>query len=403
MLAVITGASACASRGSGADLVPPSPAAIDAAAPARGTTSNADPRLGEVPLPCADGWEARLVLENGDVGIWTVEAFDVFRQYAVPEVVGLDDLGRCHVVVSYSGKWTPNTRVHDGKWLGGLAHGDVDPRVPGTELYTGGQSGNLYQLVAYPHGALDARLIAHLPGRELHTIVAGELDPSNATPELLVFTHPGELYRVAPTGGDGRFETELLCELPGRVRDAVVLQGKDGGTPEIATVSRDGVLAILRLEEGRVVRKEVHREPMGMGRIALRRGGEDPLVLYVTLDDGRVQRHERRGDSWTTETIHAGAQGARGVVSGRFTADPDEETIAVFGYSAEVELLSRRAGGPWRAKTIFEDRDRGHWLAVAELDGRNATDEILGSGYGGRIFLLARPPGFGVDEEGELP
>ena len=362
-------------------------------------TSVPDPSEGEVPLPCAPGWQARLVLDNESVGVWTVRALPVFEQYAVPEIVGLDDLGRCHVLVSYSGKWTDRPRIHDGRWLGGLAHADVDPRVPGRELYTGGQSGNLYQLVAHPHGALDGRLIAHLPGHEIHTILAGELDGQNESRELLVFTRPGALYRVTPTGVHGTFETERLCELPGRVRDAVVLPSEGTLPPRIATVSRDGALRVLWLEGGRPRSREVHGEPMGMGRLALRRDtGSDPLVLYTTLDDGRVLRFERSGGAWSKETIHAGPQGLRGIVSGRFHADPAVESVAVFGYSAEVQLLTRSDDGTWSAETIFTDQDRGHWLAVSELDGRNATDEIVGAGYGGRIFLLSRPPG-----HGELP
>ena len=58
-------------------------------------------------------------------------------------------------------------------------------------------------------------------------------------------------------------------------------------------------------------------------------------------------------------------------------------------------MLSRKGGEPWKVETLFEDRDKGHSLAVAELDGRNATEELLGSGYGGRIFMLSRPVGYG--------
>ena len=360
-----------------------------------GGVSASDPSEGEVVLPCAEGWEARLILDNENVGVWTVRAFPVFEQYAVPEIVGADDLGRCHVLTSYSGKWTDRPRIHDGLWLGGLAHADADPRVAGSELYTGGKSGNLYQLTPYENGALDGRLIAHLPGQEVHTLVAGELDPSNDTPELLVFTRPGGLYRVTPSGPHGGFETERLCQLPGRVRDAVALP-PGNGPPRIATVSRDGELRVLWFEDGLAQHAVVHAEPMGMGRVALRRDtGTGPLVLYTTLDDGRVLRHEGSGASWSTEIIHLGPQGPRGIVSGRFHADPAIEAVAVFGYSAEVHLLSRSPGGSWEQETIFRDRDRGHWLAVSELDGRNATEEIVGAGYGGRIFLLSRPPGYG--------
>lgn len=215
--------------------------------------------MGEVPLPSQNGWNAFLVLDNAPTGIWTVEAFDVFAQHGLPEIVGLDDLGRAHICVSYSGKWTPTTVISDGKWLGGLAHGDVDARIAGAEIYTGSLQGNLYQIVAHPNGILDYRLIATLPGREIHTLVAGDVD------------------------------------------------------------------------------------------------------------------------------------------AGYFNEDHNVETVAIFGYSRKVELLTRTADG-WRAEPIFEDLDKGHWLAVAELDGRNNTHEIVASGYGARIVMLSRPPGYGRTE-----
>jgi hypothetical protein len=358
-----------------------------------------DPAKGEVTLPCeAEDWNASLIIDNGDTGIWTVDSFQVFEQYASPEVVGLDDRGRCHVLVSYSGKWTPLTRCGDGEWLGGLAHGDVDPRVPGAELYTGGRKGNVYQLLPYAHGALDCRLISHLPGLEVHTMIAGDLDPRSKGPELLAFTRPGHLYRIAPTGPNGTFETVLLEVLPGRVRDALLLPPEAGRPRQIATVTRAGVLALLSFDGDGPHWRTLHSSPMGMGRLALGpvRDGA-PTVLYSTLDDGRVLRHERiPDDDWSTETIYAGPQGLRGVAAGRFDADPTVETLAVFGYSREVKLLTRR-GARWETETLFRDREKGHWLAAAELDGRNGTQELIGSGYGGRIFLLKRPPGYGVD------
>ena len=361
-------------------------------------TSDADPSRGEVPLEsAADDWTAQLVLDNGTTGIWTVQAFQVFDQYASPEIVGLDDLGRCNVLVSYSGKWTPLRRLGDGQWLGGLAHGDVDPRFEGAELYTGGQQGNLYQVRAYPHGALDGRLIAHFDGREIHTLVAGELDPRSPGPEVLVFTRPGALYRVSPTGVNGEFESVLLEVLPGRVRDALVLPARLGHPAEIVTASRAGELARLTIDDGGTHWQSICKRDMGMGRIALRpaSAGSD-VVLYTSLDDGRVLRHQRsNADAWTSELIYAGPQGPRGLAAGQFDADPAVETIAVFGYGKEVQLLSLR-DGTWSVRTIFVDRDKGHWLATAELDGRNATSEIIGSGYGARIFMLSRPPGYGI-------
>jgi hypothetical protein len=120
-------------------------------------------------------------------------------------------------------------------------------------------------------------------------------------------------------------------------------------------------------------------------------------VIYATHDDGRILRFERDGATWHKETVYLGPQGPRGVAAGRFDADPNVETIAVFGYSRKVQLLSRRETG-WEVETLFVDRDKGHWLAAVELDGRNATHELVASGYGTRIVLLSRPPGYGRTE-----
>ncbi len=358
-----------------------------------------NPALAEVRLPSKPGWNATLVLDNQGVGIWTVEAFQVFPQTATPEIVGLDDLGRVQVCNGYSGKWTPMTVVGDGKWLGGLAHADIDARIAGAETYAGSQQGNLYQVVAWPHGILDYRLIAHLPGREIHTIVAGDLDAASPGPGLILFTRPGGVYHVTPTGPNGTFETRHLMGYDGRVRQALVLPHASHELPAIVTVSHNGRLERLRLTKDGPEWRTLYYDSVGLGRVALRPTvAGQPRVLYTTHDDGRVLRHQQRtDDAWATEVIYLGPQGPRGLVAGAFGDSAEIETIATFGYSKNVELLTRTTNG-WRVETLFEDRDKGHWLATAELDGRNNTREIITSGYSGRIVLLSRPPGFGRRE-----
>lgn len=359
---------------------------------------NADPTNGEAPLPASAGWHASLVIDNGGTGIWTVKSFQVFDHLGCPEVVGLDDRGRCHVLMSYSGRWTPITVLHDGKWLGGLTHGDIDPRVAGAEIYTGSQRGNIYQVRAHGQTLVDGHLIASIEGREIHTLVAGDLDPRSPGSEVIVFTRPGGLYRLAPTGKDGGFDLVKLMDLEGRIRDAVVLPARAGQTPRIACVSRTGKLELLQITEEGPRWSTVYAASMGMGRLALKPGrAEEPLVLYSTHDDGRILRHEEGAAGWSTQTIYLGPQGPRGIAVGRFDADPAVETVAIFGYSKKVELLTRTTDG-WRAETLFEDLDKGHWLCAGEIDGRNGTQELFTSGYSGRIVLLARPPGYGRAE-----
>ncbi|MBN2492063.1 MAG: hypothetical protein JXQ29_14545 [Planctomycetes bacterium] len=365
--------------------------------PAESQAKPAAPTGTDAALQVASDWHASVVHDAG-VGVWTVKALPVYDRFGCPEIVGLDDKGRCTVLIGYSGNWSAVETVHDGQWLGGIAHADLDLRRPGLELYTGGQRGRLYQIHQRPEGGFETRIAADFPGEEIHTLVGGALGPPGSRPVLLVFLGGGGAYgvraRPAPEGG---FEVAPLGRLPGRVRDAVVLEAEPGRAPWIATVSRAGEVALCRMAGQALERRVIAAEPMGFGRLARRppRDGA-PDVLYASRDDGVVVRLEREDDSrWKREIIYAGPQGPRGLVAGRFHADPAVEAVAVFGYSRKVQIVSHQPGGPWQVETVFTDADRGHWLAAAELDGRNDTDEILGAGYGGRIFLLARPPGYG--------
>lgn len=372
----------------------PAPTPAAAPVPEAAPAPKPDPTQVEVVLPGRNGWTGTLVYEN-DVGVWTVESWKIFPAFGAPEVVGLDDKGRLAIAYSYSGKWYKADLITDGKWLGGLEFMDLDPRVPGPEIYTGGEKGNLYQVVAHRPWVFSVQYLGSLPGGEIHTLVGGDILPDSPGNELVLFAQPRGLYLVTPRGEGREFDIRLVEDAAGRVRDAILLP-PDGGPPRIATASRDGSVRILRFPGGKPAWETVYERPQGFGRLALRKGPAGaPVVLYSTCDDGTVQRHEeRRGGGWTTETLYNGPQGPRGVVAGRFDADPEKETIAVYGYGKRVQLLVREPSG-WRAETIFEDRDKGHWMCTAELDGRNGTDEILISGFGSRVIQLARDPGYG--------
>ena len=356
-------------------------------------SQHANPAREEVPLAGKNGWKANLVLDAG-VGVWTVKSFQVQPRFGAPEIVGLDDEGKCTILRSYSGKWTPMQTVGDGRWLAPVAHADIDRDLPGKELYAAGQAGRVYQIWPRPTGGFDTRVVAEWPGDEVHTLVAGELDVKHPGHELYAFTLSGKFWRVGTKRGQA---PALIRDVGGRVRDAVVLPALEGESPWIATVSRAREVALYRTTAMHFEKRTILEEDMGFGRICSGSSPEGRQVLYVTRDDGLVLRLEEHAPAkWRREMIYAGPQGLRGLVTGRFHEDPKRECIAVFGYSKKVQLLTRLPGEPWEVTTIFEDIDKGHWLEVAELDGRNSTDEIICSGYSGRICLVYRPEGYGL-------
>lgn len=367
--------------------------------PCIGQDAKKSPIDEQVWLGQSNGWDAYLVFDNNEIGIWTVQALDLVEQFGSLEIIGLDDKGHAHILTEYSGRWNPRTVVNDGKWLGGLAHGDVDPRIRGKEIYVGSQQGNLYQIVVHENVILDYRLIGQIPGREIHTILANPFE----TNSLLVFTHPGGIYLFNADGADGKFTLAYEGEHDGRVRQAVLLPCPPGAEPVWATVSRNGRLDLLRWENDRPVWETVYRDQMGLGRIAISpQSKAGHWLLYATLDDGRIlQLESQDGTTWESKLIHAGDQGPRGIVVGRFTAeakDSGRDELAICGYNQRVQLL-RQIEGVWSAETIFEDIGKGHWLATAEIDGRNNTEELIVTGYSGRIVLLSRPVGYGLSDQ----
>ena len=348
------------------------------------------------PAPVAAGWTAQTI-HQADCGVWYLRVDQVVDAFRQPEVIAADDKGRFVVLSVYSGNWTAHDVVCDGLWLAPTPAADVDPRVPGRELYAGGRAGSVHQVTLRPQPfakfTLESREIGHAAGEEFHTVLAADLVPGEPD-ELWAFGIRGAVFALAAAGDAGAFAMRRIADVPGRVRDAIVVPGGDGRAPSVLAVARSGHLLRLAATGGGVAVTKVLREDCGLGRIAA--ALDLPNVCYVTRGDGLVLRLAfAGGGSVGRRPIFAGPQGLRGVAAGRFFAD-GREALAVYGYGAVVHLLSRGGDGAFVAETLWTGAQKGHWLTVGELDGRNGTDELLASGFDGQVVLLAREPGYGL-------
>jgi len=347
--------------------------------------------LPAVHLAAASGWTARQLMPRTEVAVTRVAVIDIFPDRPDPAIVALDELGRCWIIAREQDGWSARETVHDRGGLTALARGDIDPRTPGSETFMGGSAGNLYLFGSHPQGAFDARLIAQFPGVEIHTVLAGDLDPFSKGDELLVFTQPRGASRVRADGPHGTFTSEPVHGLDVGVRDALLLPFEVGQLPVFATASASGRVELSSLTPDGPERSILFDGASGVARLARApaRFGRGP-ILYSCLDDGRILRHQRRAEGeWITETLHAGAAGPLGLVAGNFDPDPTVESLAVFTADGAVSLLSRHADR-WSTRTIFEDLGSAAWLAAGELDGNNSTDELLACGAAGRVVLLSR-------------
>lgn len=348
------------------------------------------------PLPAGDGWRADRI-HHSDAGVWYLHVDDVVADYGQHDVIAADDKGRFLLLTVYSGQWTANSVVPDGLWLAPTRSVDVDPRAPGRELYAGGRGGSLHRVTLRPQPfakfTLESVEIGHRPGEEFHAVVAGDFAPT-AGDELLAFAITGAVFQLVPSGDGAAFTMPQVASVPGRVRDVVVVPGTSGEPATLLGVSRAGHLLRMQLHPGELRWTSVLQEDSGLGRIAAAKGR--PGVFYATRDDGAVVRIALAADGRVERSVvYAGGQGLRGVASGRFFAD-DREAFAVYGYDKAIHVVHRRGTEPWQAETVLTTTQKGHWLTVGELDGRNGTDELVASGFDGDVILVARPPGYAL-------
>jgi hypothetical protein len=403
-VAIVTGASAMAQESRPADQAAGRWACCSDAS----QLPAGDPATGEIPMPgAAPGWSAFHLYTSDTWRLHCIGAGRFTGYHGSPQVIVLDEKGRCVILQSDSGKWIPQVAVDDGRACSAWASGELDPAVAGEEIYVGSTGGNLYQVVHSGKKGWQSTLVATAEGASLSKLVIADLDPGRPGNEMLAFTNAGAVFDVVlPAAPGARFRFQPIGDLGSRVRDAVLLPGSSSRPPRVAAILQDGEVALVTRTTTGIDRQALCREPMSLARIARRSSRvvagsagapKDPEVLYVARVDGLILRFtEGDGGAWVREIIYAGPQGPRGLAAGRFDADPSTETVAVFGYSKKVQILSRRPGEPWRADTVYTDPGGGHWLAAAELDGRNSTDELVGGGFSHHVFMVGREPGYGL-------
>ncbi len=335
-------------------------------------------------------WTARTLWES-DATVWSLLVADLLPRVAGLEVVAMDDKGRGALLETRGDDRAAWWLTMDGLWLGAAAWGDVDPTRCGNELYLAGGRGNVYQVVPLVQGGFDCRAVWFVPD-EIHALLVDDVVPHHPGPDLLACTLQGKIFHLLPGAQNDLWRGELLHQETERVRNTVAFDFVPGlPGKEILYVSRAGRLGLLGWRGRELEERIIHQAGEGLARVALgaARAGEPPPV-YTAGDDGRIVRHVLGpSGAWQSRVIHECPAEARGVAAGRFTGDPGDESVAVFGYSGEVVLLVRKAGEDrFSAATIFTDSDKGHWLTAANLDPRNDTDEILICGYSGRVVFL---------------
>lgn len=320
------------------------------------------------------------------------------------QIVGVDQGGNV-VLIHWSGGDARAEVIHrhPGE-LTGLLLADLDPSIPGEEIYVGGseqgeEGGAVVQLAVTPDGTRVRRLWSG--DAYVHSLEA--IDAQHGRPRgLLVSTYAGQVLRLEPAAGDGSWSGgTLFADAPSddrerpKIKDAAFLATSDGSPRHEALLAfKTGRLLHLDLDAPASARF-LHDEAGGLSRVTADPDGGAWITGYA----GRVL-HFRRADggggggfACDVLACEGADSGLRGLVAGRFPL-PDGRVapLALFGFHALCRALVPSEGAH-DVVTLFHDIDRGHCIEAADLVPGNDADELLLAGYSRRIVALVAERG----------
>lgn len=285
--------------------------------------------------------------------------------------------------------------------LTGLSISDLDPAVPGEEIYVGGYSGGtgmegtggqVLQLVLQPGSKGKARVRQIFSGPVyIHSVERVEPQAAGEGPKLLVSTYDGSIHLLTPTASGPWDDRVLHTEPPSddpdavKIKDVGFLRDPSGRAPHEALVA---------FKTGRLLQIDIDHpgdahyildEPGGLSRITPDPDGG----AYVTGYFGRLM-HWVPGANGLEMTVidqEGVDSGLRGVVLGDFPVDGTVAHKVVFGFHKLCRALVPRLG-VLDPVTLYVDIDRGHTIEAADLVPGNGADELLLGGYSLRVTML---------------
>jgi hypothetical protein len=325
------------------------------------------------------GWSATVAYE-GKSGFSGVAIGDADADSPGLEVAGASESGEIVLVRFPKGKPEATVLLRHGHEMTGLLVADIDPALPGAELYAGGSArggddnGVVFQF-HFAGGKMGTRRLLETDGY-VHAMARLDGDP----PRLVVTTYSGRVLLATPD--PDKWALRAIHEEP---RDLGVegLKIKDVRTGPFA--GRPARTILFAAKSGRIVlldpddasKTELCRiEEGGVARLS----DVDDGGIWVACNDGRLLRLDRDG----AREVFRSSEALRGAVVGRFAVPGGEARLAVYGYDRVCRAI-RVEGGDF---PLFTDSERGHWLAAGDLVPGNGSDELALAILSGRILIL---------------
>lgn len=338
------------------------------------------------------------------------------------------------LVLPLLGAGSPATSQDSGPWvteiifqapakLGACAIGDVDPTVPGNEVVSTCQNGELYVSYRKSDGSGWRTVSAGSSGGEKIQVAIGDALPSRPGMEIVacgalegpeadeapgaatLYHHDGASFQQHTL-----LQTEQLLHAVTIVDDRVLLAGYDeqllvarhgAGAWSFSAVAdlpgpakcltSHGNTSYMACKDGSVLRLRrglgddyelefLHQRNVGRARL-----GTDGREVIVCDDDGKLHLVDRGGSA---VLVHEEVDKLRGAVIADLDTRFVGSEIATAGYERRLSIIQRR-GASWVATPVLVETEKFHGLAAGQLDD-DRDMELVACGYSGRLVLVQR-------------
>ena len=336
-------------------------------------------------------------LAYGTVGNWTSERIyqgESLARVAVGDVdpdpgleiyLGLDVFDGRVIGLKWTGtEWINQTVFTDTDKNRGVWTGDVDPAVPGNELYTFGYSTRLVQItVSFALGWNSRELF--LDTARGHEIRVGDIHPEIPGNEIGIVGYSRNLTVVYPS--------EWVYEVPFTGTDPIdglaigeIYPDKEGF--ETVITSRDGGTYISYKEDGNWKNEKIWESPgqqltPAIGDLIPEREGNEILVVGLSSGDedndpgdGTATVLYRDGTSWVPTRAFTDDFLIHGCDIGDL--DPNHEgmeaVLTTFNFTA---VMIWWENGEWHNDLIFTDSHNVRKAVIADLIDTHEGNEVI--------------------------
>ncbi|MGA1848805.1 MAG: hypothetical protein ACMUHB_05635, partial [Thermoplasmatota archaeon] len=343
-----------------------------------------------------DDWTVDVIYSNPDEPFARIAVGDVDPAVPGLEIYGGTDTFKVFGFKRSGDSWTSHEIFVDTNKNRGVWVADVDPNIDGNELYSYGYSTKLVQITGSFAGGWNTRELWNDVARG-HEIRIGDLDPTNDFKEIALVGYAANVSIIKPSGwvNDVPFKgTDPI--------DGIAIGNTDADSQlELVWVSRDQKTYMGHYDDAGDFSYEAIWTAGGqqltpaIGDLRSDIPGNEIIVVGLSSGteddnpgDGTATVLTKSGTTWTPERAYTDPQLIHGADIGDLdpTIPGEEAVVTTFSHKA-IMIWWDTEKGEWNSSEIFEEEGNVRKVVIADVLPDNPGNEMVAVSKSGNVTV----------------